>query len=275
MTKVKMLETGTQEYYEAKFLLKKLTRSLYDFQQLKNQSARRVGKKADDTWQRPNGTVVTLTESAKATLDELNTDMKGTEKAFNDKLTSLVKRFPEWQLWLKDVKGCGPLMAAVLITEIDIEKAVNASKIKQFAGLNPGLVPGKKLKGKEIVETGEMIRGDRPTAGFLRPYNAFLKTKVLGVLATCFIKSQSEYTKVYYDTKTRLKNSDKPVNGNAEKLWKDESDAHIHNAAVRKMMAIFLQDYYDKVRKIWNLEVRCPYSEEYLGQMHNDPKWAQ
>ena len=166
-------------------------------------------------------------------------------------------------------------MSAVLISYIDIEKATNASKIVQYAGLNSGMVFGKK-KGAdgEIIVTTDLVRGDRPTKGYILPYNKKFKTKLLGVLADCFIKCNSQY-KVYYDNyKTRLSNSEAFVNG-TERKWKEESKAHIDRASRRYMIKMFLQDLYGVWRSLEGLEVREPYQKEYLGHTTTMPSIAK
>ena len=117
-----------------------------------------------------------------------------------------------------------------------------------------------------------MVRGDKRTKGYLIPYNANLKSKLMGVLASCMLKANSQY-RIYYDSyKNRLMNSEKPVNGDESKKWKDEGKAHINMAACRYMIKIFLQDLYDVWRKLEGLSVRVPYQEEYLGHKTSMPR---
>ena len=289
--------------------LKAIMRSLYDFQDLRKRQANRLQRKVDGSAQKDNGTEVQMAPESIDDLESCWNQVNSVEKEFLKILSKKIKLFPEWNLFLKDVKGIGPLLAAVLICEIDIEKATTVSKIWQYAGMNPGMVMGKK-PGKErgtFVVTGEMIRGDRPAAGFILPYNKFLKTKMLGVLADCFIKAQSPYAKFYYDYKNRLENEDRVINGDPKgRKWNEpslvpdtDSDGNIKykkrknpetgkmevtdevmmkatgmgihrdKAAKRYMVKMFLRDYYTNVRKMYGLEVRPPYEEEYLGRKHH------
>ena len=289
--------------------LRKITKSLYDIQDLRIKVSARLQRKADETPMKDNGTEATVLPDSYLVLNDLYDDLKETERKYENMQKKAVESSPEWNLFLKDVKGIGPKMAAVLTTEIDIEEATTVSKIWQYAGLNPGLVPAKK-PGKErgtYVVTGEMIRGDRPAAGFILPYNKFLKTKMLGVLADCFIKAQSPYVKFYYDYKSRLENEDRVINGDQKgRKWNEPSevpeldkDGNVKyrkrrnpetgkmedtdevvmkrtgmgirrdKAAKRYMVKMFLRDYYTNVRKIYGLEVRPPYEEEYLNRRHH------
>ena len=289
--------------------LRAVMRSLYDFQDLRKRQANRLKRKVDGSEQDDNGTDTQMAPESIDDLENCWNQVNGVEKEFLKVLTRKIRLFPEWNMFLKDVKGIGPLLASVLICEIDIEEATTVSKIWQYAGMNPELVPGKR-PGKErgtYVVTGEMIRGDRPAAGFILPYNKFLKTKMLGVLADCFIKAQSPYVKFYYDYKSRLENEDRVINGDPKgRKWNEPSEVpeldkdgnvkykkkrnpetgkmevtdevvmkstgmgiHRDKAAKRYMVKMFLRDYYTNVRKMYGLEVRPPYEEEYLNRKHH------
>ena len=257
----KKIETSLDE-------LRAITKSLYDIQDMRMRIAGRLERKADETPMRDNGSEALASPEGFWVLQDLYIQVREVEHKFELAQKSAVECTPEWRLFLKDVKGVGPKMAAVLITEIDIEKAENAAKIWQFAGLNPGLVRGKKRIGDKIVVTDDMIRGDRLTAGYLAPYNQYLKTKVVGVLADSFIKSKSPYAKFYYDYKHRLENS-REITGDKGKMWSEVSAAHRDRAAKRYMSKLFLRDYYVAVRTMHNFSVRKPYEEEYLDIVHH------
>ncbi len=203
---------------------------------------------------------------------EIESFMEGIEKDIHQEL----KNKPLWKLYLKGIKGCGEMMAAVIMTQFNINIAETVSKMWQFSGMNPGLIFGKKKDddNEEIIVTADLIRGDRKTKGFLSPFNAFLKAKLLGVLGSSFLKSKAPYTKIYYDEKNRLENSEVMVKeivkgGNAKMVaWKDATPNHRHMAANRKMVKEFLKDLYVNWRTMEGLSVRKPYAEEYLGKSH-------
>lgn len=250
-------------------LLRAMTKNFYDYQDMRIRYAGRLKVKADGTSMSGDLPDMDTTDEAMVSFMEDYEKVREMENLFKKRIEKIVKKTPEWKNFLKGVKGCGPLMSAVLISEIDIEKSTTVSKIWQYAGLNPNTnVKGKKKQGKEVVETDEFVKADRPTKGYLLPYNAYLKKKLLGVLATSFIMQGSEYSKLYYDMKHRLQNSRKFVNG-TERMWKDESALHIDRAAKRFMIQQFLVDYYRSVRSIYGLEVRDTYAEEKLGIKHH------
>lgn len=251
--------------------LRAVTKSLYDLQDLRIKLDSRITRKADGTEMDDNGTEASMTEEAPDILRGFADDIRILEHKYELIQANIVKNTPEWNEFLKNVKGCGPKMAAVLITEIDPAKAEYPSKIWQFAGLNPGMIQGKKRKGDEIIATADMVRADKPTAGYVIPYNKYLKTKLMGVLADCMIKAKDPiYTKLYYDYKSRLEHSENIIEGKDMK-WAEESKAHRDMAAKRYMIKMFLVDYWKAIRRIHNLPIREPalYSEEYLGIKHH------
>jgi len=107
-----------------------------------------------------------------------------------------------------------------------------------------------------VVRIGEEVSIQKKRKGQYPSYNNFLKTKLLGVLTTCMIKSKSEYTTHYYDFKQRRVNDFK-------------TKGHLDRAAKRHMLKNFIKDLYKKWRELENLPVRCPYEEEYLGKKHS------
>ena len=62
--------------------------------------------------------------------------MEDQEKKGFARLKQALEEFPIWTKFLKDVKGCGPAMAAVIISEFDIHKAKYRSSLWAYAGLD-------------------------------------------------------------------------------------------------------------------------------------------
>ncbi len=184
----------------------------------------------------------------------------------------LIRKHPLWLHFLRDVKGVGEMMAAVIITQFDIVKATTVSKLWQFSGMNPGQVHGKVWKKKagerQLVATDTMVRGDKKEKGFVCPFNSFLKAKMLGVLGSSFLKSSSPYRTYYDNMKHRLESANW---GTASKHPTDPARpkaGHQHKAANRYMVKCFLRDLYVAWRTLEGLEVRPSYQEEYLGKRH-------
>ena len=110
-------ETVTLNKYRSE--IRTILRTIDDYQNLRIWTGNRLKKKADGTDQKDadeNAPDVT-TDSI---LD--NVDLFGDTMAIEDKLTKRleekVKQTKEWKLYFKDIKGIGPKMAAILISEI-------------------------------------------------------------------------------------------------------------------------------------------------------------
>lgn len=176
-------------------------------------------------------------------------------------VAKIVAQHPMWDAFLKDVKGCGPLMSAVILSEFDIHKAVRISQFWAYAGLDvasDGRGRGRYKEHLVDVEYTDKEGEQKIKKGI--SFNPFLKTKLVGVLASCFIKIRDcEYRKVYDSYKHRLENHEK---------HKDKSKGHRHNMAMRYMIKIFLQDLWLKWREVEGLEITRPYAEDKLGHEH-------
>ena len=277
--------------------LRMYIRAREDFQAMRKRMDNRLGRKADGTTQKLQDTHNFSIEDV-ANFNEISKQARLQEKVIEKMLRKILKRFPIWNEWLSNIKGIGEVAAGWLLGEFDIKKAITISKMWQYAGFNPGLIPGKKRISKQnykpemgeivseiqnirtgkpdyIIQTQEMIRGDRPTEGFVLPYNKNLRAHLVGVIAAGFIKAQNSYTiEFYYPYKTRLENEDSIVENKGKakkddgKSWKDVSKGHRDNAAKRYMVKMFLKDLYVAWREIEGLPVRVPYAEEYLGKKH-------
>lgn len=283
-TEVETSEQAQVKSYEErdKQILKIAAKNRASYQKMRIALGNRLGIKANGEEQDVSPREFTPEDAM--FLQYMYEDSKKKEDDLEKFLKKVLKRFPVYTQWLKEVKGVGTIGAAWLISEIDIYKASNVSKIWQFAGLNPNLVPGKKWvrdaqnRPKEIEITNTMIRGDRLTGGFIAPYNQDLKRQVVGVMANDFLRSQSDYAlNFYYPTVHRLENSDRKINEESlpkdkrkNETWAETSKGRRAITAKRKMMKEFLKDFYVAWREIEGLPVRAPYKEEYLGRVHGE-----
>jgi hypothetical protein len=284
--------------------LRFLVKTYYDYQLMRVRIDNRLQKKKDGEQQKINEKTnyeskVEDDPLSSMNLDEISGGAKINEDNILKQIETAVKSHPLWEPFFEGVKGCGILMAAVCLSEFDIYKANNVSKMYAFAGLSPGMTRGRKWNAKktEIILSDTMVRQDRRTPGFLCPYNQMLRAKLIGVLGSGMIKAKSPYSKIYYDLHVpekyrkdkeamekrpelagrygRLDISEEMTietkkGGKVEALpWKDCSDAHRNRAAIRKMIKIFLYDLYIAWRTIEGLPVRNLYEEEYLGKKHS------
>ena len=223
-----------------------LTRAYYDYQRERIGLDGRLGQKKDGTIKKgiPERDEVILM----SLMERRETCMAMEEKLFKD-IAKMVKTHPLWKHFFSTVKGCGEAMAAVIITEFDINKAPTVSNLWSFAGLAPG--KDRKVKGQKC------------------PYNQFLREKLCGVLGSSFLKCASPYSEFYYDMKHRLESKDWGM-ASKNPTHKDRPKAgHQHKAANRYMVKQFLKDLYVAWRTLEGLPVREPYAEEYLGKVHS------
>jgi hypothetical protein len=69
-------------------------------------------------------------------LDPIYTMLKQEEAAHDEAVAELLKKLPEWEIF-EEVPGCGPAIAAGLITAIvDIRRFPTPSKLKKFCGVH-------------------------------------------------------------------------------------------------------------------------------------------
>lgn len=266
---------------EHKEKLKNAVRFFYDVQRLRMQSAARASRKAE-------AAQASLDESDKAFMQDIGDNLRQSEARALREVKRLLKGVRLWEEWLKGVKGCGPTMSGVILSEIDIEKATTPSKIWRVCGLAVDSRTG---------------RAERKVKGERLHYSPFLKAKMVHVLAGCLIKANSPYRKYYDDYKHRKEAQRVPQcmgcdgTGKANRRDLDQklepgekrvtkkvkcvncdgtggpapwgaSKAHRHNAAMRYMVKMFLLDLYVEWRTQEGLPVRSPYQEEYLGHVH-------
>lgn len=277
--------------------LRAMVRTMYDYQDMRLRTASRLRLNKDDlTVDIEHMDDAEISEKDYDTVEFVKIATSKIEKRLAKDIEKILKKEPVYNEFFKKVRGCGPLMSAACLSEFDVYKSETVSKMWQFAGLNSGEVRGKKIikitkktdmsqiireyenqKGEKcgITLTGELVRGDKKTPGFVAPFNSWLRTKLIGVLAGGMIKAQNGDTGLnyaldyYYPYKTRLEQSEKEVMHKGEMTpWKDVSKGHRDNAAKRYMIKMFIKDLYVAWRTLEGLEVRAPYQEEYLGHKH-------
>ena len=181
------------------------------------------------------------------------------------RLESTLEEFPIYNEFLLKVKGCGPAMSAVVISEIDIEKAKYPSSLWAYSGLDVVTNNGDDHRGRSrrkehLRQIDYLDKDGKPAKRLGITFNPLLKTKLTGVLGPCLIKAGSDYKIIYDNYKHRLENHPK---------WSAVSKAHRHNAAIRYMVKTFLCDLYAIWRKLEGLPTSPTYAEAKLGLKHH------
>lgn len=204
----------------------------------------------------------------------------------------LKKELPEYKayLWLRTVKGIGPVLSAGLIGWIgDIGKFDNVSKLWAFSGLAPGQKrkAGEKSNWNSSLKTHCWKIGESfvKNKGYYRDkYVEFKKQdqekhqtpvceKCGAVLKLVLVKKAKKGIGAKDDLETmtyQVKNADgSPHKHGKEKFRVQYSPAHIHARAERKTVKLFLSHLWVEWRKLEGLPVTEPYS---IAVLHHTGK---
>jgi hypothetical protein len=190
-------------------------------------------------------------------------ELEAQEKSHFSRLGNILKGYPIYTEFLEGVKGVGPAMAGVMLSEIDITKAEYPSSLHKYAGLDVATDGQGRSRRPEHLEDSEYKAKDgtiKTKKGIT--FNPFLKTKLTGVLGASFLKQSPDkcvYRKIYDDYKHRLEHMD---------AHKEKSKGHRHSMAIRYMIKMFLIDLYNAWRRLEGLPVAPTYSEAKLGKVH-------
>lgn len=188
------------------------------------------------------------------------------EEQASKAIATEVYKHPMWNAFFKDVKGCGPMMAAICISYFDIHKARYPSAFWKYAGLDVVVLTDgtTEARGKKHVESSVYIDKDHKVQvknGIT--YNPKLRSKLIAVLGSCILKlSRTKledgtsmpigYAKIYYDYRNRL--------GNRTDI-KNPTGPHLHNMAMRYMIKQFVRDLWIVWRKYEGYDIGEPYYE--------------
>jgi hypothetical protein len=191
-------------------------------------------------------------------------EIDATEKKQFKRFEDLLEDYPIYAKFLRPIRGCGPAMSGVIVSEIDISKARYPSSLWQYAGLD--VKPdgrGASKRAEHLIDRDYVAADGTTKQRKSITFNPFLKTKLVGVLAPSFIKQglACPYRKVYDDYKHRLEN---------HPGWIDRTKGHRHAAAMRYMIKIFLRDLYIEWRTLEGLPVAPTYQESKLGHVHGE-----
>lgn len=187
---------------------------------------------------------------------------------------NVLTEYPIYTDYLKGVKGVGPAMAGVIISEIDISKCRYESSLWKYAGLD--VAPdgrGRSRRKEHLIEVEYVNKDGEPDTRMSITFNPFLKAKIIGVLGPSFLRTgDSPYADIYRDYKHRLENH--RVYGIQNDGVKNEkgkvavSKLRRHNMAVRYMVKRFLADLYVAWRTMEGLPVEPEYSVAKLKRKH-------
>lgn len=210
------------------------------------------------------------------------------EVAFKQ-LEELLVGIPVYENWLSKVHGCGHMISAFLLCEIDITKAKYPSSIWKYAGLDvAGDQLGRSKQAPHLVDKKYIDRKGEEKTRLSITFKDAVKSKLIGVLAACFIKAaNAKYVNCFYNYKHRMENSavwgvknDKKPSATFLRKQKEEGYAGIDRwmssparrlaQAKRYMIKRFLVDLHTNWRKAEGLPVSEEYSVAKLGMVHTE-----
>jgi len=262
--------------------LRRKMKLFYDIQEMRLQAQGRITRKS------PTNPV----ELHPRDLEKLSARVKDTEVAERNALKDLAEQLGEVPFYAQVIEperkgrfvGLGPRMASVIIASFDIHREDTVSKCWAFAGLAP--IPARrcsqchvvcnengtdlhhpKPQGNKCPNAGGVVseamtyasgKSMKPVSGEKLKYNAWLRSKLCGVMGPVLLQCGSPY-RVHYDSYKHRKQT---------AGW-GISDGHRHNAAIRKMIKMLLLDIWTEWRRFENLPVTESYAERFISK-HGD-----
>jgi hypothetical protein len=194
-----------------------------------------------------------------------------------DTLREAIELHPAWT-WLSSKKGIGHLLAARLLSRLDVTRAKTPSAFWAYCGLAtiPGIAyrcdscrlevaypVGYKLHGSHYVRSGlrecsghlELLAGEestrvaprRSTLGGRKSYDSHAR-KSCYLIGVSLLRCRSDY-RVFYDSERARLTTQHPG-------W---TPRHSHLAALRRMEKAFLRDLWLAWRRAVNLPVVASY----------------
>jgi hypothetical protein len=201
-----------------------------------------------------------ISSKAEAVLVQSYLRLLREEKSQLNQLKVFLSEYPIWTTYLQpDIRGIGPAMAGVLISELDPHKAKWPSSFHRYAGIGGS----QSRKTEDLIDVTYTDKDGNEKTKKSISYNPFLKAKLMGVMASLFLKGNAQYKEHYDRYKHRIQTSPN---------WEGKSKGHIHMASQRYMMKIFLTDLWKVWRELEGLEVGLSYAEQYHGENH--PSWS-
>ena len=200
-----------------------------------------------------------ISEYSEFSLVQQYFDLVDAENTALKQITYAVKEFPIYRTFLEDVKGVGPTLAAVIISGFDIHKAEYPSSLHKYAGLDVVGGKGRSRIKEHLVDSTYIDKDGKEQTKKGISFNPFLKTKLIGVLGSSFVKTKGPYRDIYDNYKHRITHM--PAHS-------EKSKAHLNNMAIRYTVKRFLTDLYVAWRKLEGLPVADEYSKGKLGINH-------
>lgn len=224
-------------------------------------------------------------------------ELEKSEKKHFDRLGDILKGFPIYNEFLANQIGCGVAMSAVIISEINIHLAKYVSSIWAYLGLAG---PGQSRKAEDLKDIYYLDKEGNPCCRRGIGYNSWAKTKMVGVMSGCLLKSGLSWEvcseDVFNNTQEAFRERrKKTIDGvvvpdvpciarckskwaeiyllaryrkQIAPAWEGRSPAWINRHALRYMVKMFCLDLYKAWRPLEGLITHAPWAEAKAGLIH-------
>lgn len=211
--------------------------------------------------------------------EDVMVDLQETAKRQRDRAGKLesamlreLKKIPIYQLFLSKVFGIGPIVAAYLVSEIDIHEATKPSSLRRFCGM--------------AVVNGRL---ERPTRGVKNHFNREMRTRLYQAFSAMWKNaaktsaarpngSTCKYLEIWNNYKIRQLASGRVVDGKIQRIVNGEpasgngaivsAKGFVHSTGWHKACDVFLGDLYIVWRALEGLPVWPGYVEWITGYGH-------
>lgn len=205
--------------------------------------------------------------------------LKQLENQIKDYIAAEVKDIPIVKVFLKPIKGIGPILSGGLLAWLDPHKAPHASSFWRYCGLH--VTNGhaiKREKGKKLDFPLRLRTLTWKVAkSFVRARTPFYRdiydeAKVIGNEKLRNPIQNPENCPLYKDCVAKLRGKAKRIGTNSKK---PPCKLHIDSRAMRKMVKRFLADFWAAWRSLEGLPVSQPYAVAVLHHTSQNPLEAQ
>lgn len=175
---------------------------------------------------------------------------QSTEERLKGDITRALSSFVIWD-WLKTVKGIGPVLAGLLVSETNIEECTTVSKMWAWWGLDPESKGSSYRRSRVSKVVGESLLRKR-SKPYYAAYLRYKTTKEHTMVEPCMACNGSG-----------KHGDDSCANcaGTGKGPW-GKSQNHRHAAARRYMVKRFLADLW----RVWRIREGLPCPEPYKVQ---------
>lgn len=138
------------------------------------------------------------------------------ERACEAQLVRALDTYPVWTLFLKGLRGVSPILAGILLSELDIHRAYNQQSFCTYVGLS-------------ITDAGSYWKKSTPA----HPINVLLQNALRYTLVPHFLKAKNKYVAHFQEC--------------------DMNNTDAYNRTADHMIAHFLTDLYFRWCEIENI----------------------